>query len=1041
MSVDVGRFPQQVNRGDESIRYEVGVRNTSPTDSTSEPLSLSISLPQGLTLRATSGSGWTCSLPSLSCQNPTVVPAEGSFPVLVLSIVSIDETAPDTVQMAVSASGAGAVFGASGEDSFSFGPALPFGLSVETKSADESGGDETQAGAHPYEVSGAFEITRRRGSSPEILTPVEFLHSGVTELPAGMVANPEAVNAVCNVPTLVAGECPPAAAVGGVRAFFDFGEASAFDVPGPASPPYDVVYRLRPEKGYPAAFGFKTTGPNFLLRFRLRGDGDYGLSEVMPLVPQGPTLHGLSLTFCGYGARLAPGGNRFDRCAKRSDPDVAAKAFLTLGTQCASGPPSTRFVVDSWTRRATYTAGGLPDLRDPNWVVTDSQSPQPTGCAQLTDEWTGGHEPSLALQAGNREADSPVAYTTRLHVPQDGLEDPEGLATAHLKDATVTFPPGVSLNPAIASGLEACTEEQIGLIGTGFPAPNPIRFDTELPRCPDASKIGTVAIETPLFDFTLGGSVFLAAQGENPFGSDYAVYVAVEAPDQGVVAKLPGRLELDPGTGQVSVAFASAPQLPFEDLELRLFSGSRTALASPVTCGDRRATTELTPWSAADPDRPRADEVARPSAEIAITSGPNGSTCAASPAARPFEPGFSAGARDPVAGARTPFSVRVTRPDGAQELARLELSPPAGFAASRRGIPYCSAAQIDAARTSSGRAERAAPSCPAASQVGTTEAAAGAGPSPFRVSGKLYLAGRYKGAPLSVVAITPAVAGPFDLGTIVIRSSFTIDPLTARIGAVTDPMPQIVNGIPLRLRDLRLDLDRPGWTSNPTSCEPASVLGHASGSSGAAAALSQRFQVGDCNALGFRPKLSLRLFGAPPRRGGHPRLRAVLRTREGDANIGRVAVILPGTEHLDNSHIRAVCTRARFEARACPAKSIYGYAKAWSPLLDRPLRGPVYLRSSDGRLPDVVASLDGQIRIDLVGKVDATRGRIRIVLPSVPDVPVSRFELTMEGARKGLLVNNTRLCRAKRRANVLLRGHNGKARRARPVVKVGCGVS
>ncbi|HSK49127.1 MAG TPA: hypothetical protein VK889_01395 [Solirubrobacterales bacterium] len=759
-------------------------------------------------------------------------------------------------------------------------------------------------------------------------------------------------------------------------------------------------------------------------------------------MPQAPALYGVDFTFCGNGVKLSAGplGSLFDRCLERTDPAANPIPFLTLGTQCASGPWSTRFLIDSWTRRGTYTPNGLPDLRDPNWVGAQLQSPQPTGCEQLTEEWTGAREPSIALQSDDREADSPAAYTARIHVPQDGLLDPDGLATAHLKDATVTFPVGVSLNPAVATGLESCTEEQIGLIGTGFAAPNPIRFDAELPECPDASKVGTAAVVTPLFDTDLGGSVFLAAQDENPFGSDYAVYISVEAPDQGVVAKLPGRIELDPVTGQVSVRVADAPQLPFEDLELELFGGPRTVLASPVTCGNRRATAELTPWSAADLAHPAADEVARPSAEVSIAAGPNASACASTLAERPFGLGFSAGARDPVAGARTPFTVRVSRPDGAQELDRLEFSPPAGFAASLREIPYCSAERIAVARGNSGRAERGEPSCPAASQVGITEAAAGAGPSPFRVDGKLYLAGPYKGAPLSVVAVTPAVAGPVDLGTIVIRAAFAVDPLTARVSTVTDPIPQIVNGIPLRLRDLRIDLDRPGWTQNPTSCEAAAVSGRASGSSGATADLSQRFQVGGCQALGFKPKLSLHFLDAPPRRGGHPRLRAVLRPRRGDANIRRAAIVLPATELLDNSHIRTICSRQRSAAGTCPAKSVYGEAKVWSPLLDEPLRGPVYLRASERRLPDLVAALDGQIEIELAGRMDAFRGRIRSTFEAVPDVPVSRFQLTMYGGRRGLLVNNTRLCRAKPRAAAFFRAHNDKSRRVASAVRVeGCG--
>jgi hypothetical protein len=1040
LGVEIGRFPEQINRGDESVRYEVEVTNTSPADPTSGALNLAISLPPGLTLKAASGAGWSCSPALLSCDSSAAVPAGGSYPVLGLSSVWIDATAPDTVHVGVSASGAGAASAASAEDSFSFGPAVPFGLLfADTFVADEAGAAETQAGAHPYEVSGAFETPLRRGPVPGSLVPVESLHGGVTELPAGMIANPRAAEAVCDFAALELGECPIAAAVGGVKAFMEPEEMPPGGVPNAEAPKDRVVYRLRGEEGFPATFGFKTEGLAYVIRFRLRSDGDYGLSQVFPLIPQSPIVYGIGFAFCGYGVKLKFDGTQFDRCTRRTDLDANPKAFLTLATSCANGPPLTRFAVDSWIHRGRYAASGLPDLTDPNWSVIDVNSPALTGCAQLTEEWTGADEPSFSLGSGGRAADSPATYTARLHIPQDGLEDPSGLATSHLEDATVSLPPGLSLNPAFADGLKACSEEQIGLIGTGFPSPSRIRFDGDFPDCPDASKIGTVSVDTPLFAEALGGSIYLAAQRQNPFGSEYAAYVAIEAKSLGIIAKLPARIELDPGTGQITATLPDGPQLPFEDIELSFFGGGRSVLASPVTCGDHEVSSALTPWSAADPDRPRADEIARPADRLAIDSGPHGSACVSSPAERPLDAGFSAASTAPVAGAESPFRAGFTRPDGSQELDRLEVSPPPGFVASLRGVAYCSEARIAAATAGSGRAERGVPSCPPASLIGTVSAGAGPGATPLYVTGNLYLGGPYKGAPLSAVAIIPALAGPFDLGNVVIRSALEVDRGTARITAVTDRIPPIVGGIPLRLRDVRVRLDRPGWGRNPTSCNAMSVDAAAFGSNGAVTRISSRFQVEGCAALGFKPKLALGFSGAPTRRGGHPRLRAVLKARSGDANIRRATMVLPKTEYLDNSHIRTICTRLRFAIRACPARSIYGYARAWSPLLDRPLRGPVYLRSSDGKLPDLVASLDGQIQVDLAARIDSVRGRIRIGFEALPDVPLRKFELTMPGGRRGLLVNNTELCRARPRADVFFRGQNGKARQTHPVVKAGCG--
>lgn len=1043
LSVEIDRFPAQINRGDESIRFEVAVGNSSALDPTSGTLSLDFSLAPGLTLMAASGADWDCSPDLLSCESSTAVPAGSSFPLLSLSSVWIDEMAPDTVHVGVIASGGGAGSPVSAEDSFTFGPAAPFGLLfADALVADEAGATEAQAGAHPYEVSGAFETSLRRGSVPGSLIPAEDLHGGVTELPAGLIASLQAASAVCDFAALEQNECPDAAAVGGVKAFMEPKEMPPGGVPNAESPKDRVVYRLRGEEGFPATFGFKTEGLAYVMRFRLRSDGDYGLSQVFPLIPQTPTVNGISFSFCGYGVKFRSTVDpEFDRCMRRPDPGANPVPFLTLATSCADGPPVTRFAVDSWVHRGRQTGSGLPDLTDPNWSVLEAPLPPLTGCEQLTEEWTGVDEPTFGFQADSLAADSPVAYTANLHIPQDGLEDPDGLATSHLKGATISFPPGVSLNTATADGLQACSAAQIGLLGSGFPAPNRIRFDARLPNCPPASRIGTASLDTPLFEAPLGGSIFLAAQKANPFGSDYAIYVAIEAPAQGVVAKLPVKLDLDPGSGQITATLLDGPQLPIEDLELRFFGGSRAALASPVTCGAHLVSTALTPWSAADPDHPRPDEIARPADEVSIASGPNGSPCPGAAAERPFGVEFSAGSSDPVAGASSPFTARLTRPDGAQELDRFEFSPPAGFSAALRGVPYCPEAGIAAARASTGRAEQGAPSCPAAAQVGSTSSGAGAGASPFYLPGRLYLAGPYKDAPLSLVAITPALAGPFDLGNLVVRSALAVDPSTARATATSDPLPRVVGGIPLRIRDLRIALDRPGFGRNPTSCDAASVDATAVGSGGARAGLSNRFQVGECGRLAFRPKLSLRLGGSTGK-SGHPSLTARLTQPRGQANVGRVAIVLPATQYLEQRHIRGVCTRSQFARRACPARSVYGRAEVESPSLDQPLKGPVYLRSSAHDLPDLVVALRGQRRqpleINVVGRVDSVGERIRIRFGSVPDVPVSRFVLRMQGGRKGLLVNNTRLCRSSPRAAVKLVGQNGKASFRTPAARTDC---
>jgi hypothetical protein len=313
------------------------------------------------------------------------------------------------------------------------------------------------------------------------------------------------------------------------------------------------------------------------------------------------------------------------------------------------------------------------------------------------------------------------------------------------------------------------------------------------------------------------------------------------------------------------------------------------------------------------------------------------------------------------------------------------------------------------------------------------------GPRPFYLDrGRLYLAGPFRGAPLSLVAVIPVVAGPFDLGAVVDRIALRVDPRTAQITAASDPLPTILHGIPLNIRDLRLALDRPGFVQGPTDCSPMSVDATVHGVAGGRANVSDRFQVGECGALGFKPKLSLRFLG-PTHRSGHPALRVTLMPRRGDANVRRASVVLPGTQLLDNRHIRTICSRERYAAGTCPAGSVYGHARAWSPLLDRPLAGPVYLRSSRRELPDLVASLDGQLRIDLVGRIDSVDARLRGTFEALPDVPISKFVLNMQGGSKGLLVNNTELCKARPRAVALFDAQNGRSVTLKPVARAGCG--
>jgi hypothetical protein len=454
-------------------------------------------------------------------------------------------------------------------------------------------------------------------------------------------------------------------------------------------------------------------------------------------------------------------------------------------------------------------------------------------------------------------------------------------------------------------------------------------------------------------------------------------------------------------------------------LQLTLRGGPNAPIAMPTSCGTAKTTGTLTPWSA-----PQSGPPAEPWDAFEVKWDDSGAPC---PASLPFAPKLSAGVTNPEAGADSPFVFHLTREDREQMFRAVnDVRLPAGLMADISSVARCGSAAADAG------------TCGRESQIGEALITSGTGSLPIQVKGRVYLTEGYKGAPFGLSIEVPAIAGPFDLGTVVVRGAIRINPVTAEVSVDTDPMPTILEGTPLRLRDIVLDLDRPGFVVNPTDCDPMEVAADILGSEGAAATVADRFQVTDCAALGFKPKLSMSFTGAT-HRSAHPAVRAVLKAREGDANIGRAVVILPKTEYLENAHLENVCTRTQYAADDCPKDSVYGYAKAWSPLLDEPLEGPVYLRSSNHELPDLVASLDGQIHLDLAGKIDSVNERMRTTFWAVPDAPVSKFVLRMKGGDHGLLVNNTELCRAKPRLSVELTGHNGKVSRSNPLVRADCG--
>ena len=537
----------------------------------------------------------------------------------------------------------------------------------------------------------------------------------------------------------------------------------------------------------------------------------------------------------------------------------------------------------------------------------------------------------------------------------------------------------------------------------------------------------------------LHGSIFIAKPFDNPFNSLLATYFTVEDPRYGIFAKLAARVEPDPVTGQLTTRLEENPQLPLEDAKVHLFTGSRAPLQTPLTCGPHLTSTALVPWST--PDTANAE----PGSSFSSTAFPTGGPCPATEGQAPNAPKLIAGTLNPQAGAFSPLTLKLSREDGSQRMAKLETTFPDGLTAELAGVAQCTDAQIAAAQArnkpNEGALEIASPSCPASSEVGTLDAAAGAGPTPFHITGHLYLAGPYKGAPLSLLAITPAVAGPFDLGSVAVRIAVYLDPETGQARAVSDPFPQILQGIPVDLRSVAVKTGRAGFTLNPTSCEPKSFAGTETSTLSQVAPLSAAFQVGGCGSLKYKPKLTARLFG-PIHRGGHPRFRSVFTARAGDANTARVSFALPRSEFIDQAHFRTICTRVQFAANQCPAGSVYGHVKATSPLVDYTVEGPIYLRSSSHKLPDVVAVLKGPpsqpIEVDLDGRVDSVNGGIRTTFETVPDLPVTKAIITLQGAKKGLFQNSTNICKGNFYATAKLTAQSGTPLTLQPKVIADC---
>jgi hypothetical protein len=848
----------------------------------------------------------------------------------------------------------------------------------------------SQAGDHP-DLSVNLALKQEPGGGPHANT-----REVVYDLPPGLLGNPNAVSR-CTTAQLVGTDvnnptnetaCPVDAQIGLVTVTLGgpFGTTTLAEPMYNMVPPADAVARL----------GFYASTFVVVVDAEVRSDGDYGVTltsrgigATLPLISVDSTTWGVpadeshdperitpyEAVHCGGAPCTAPGEQ-----PRRSG--LSPVPFLYNPTRCGVA------------QDVKVTARSYPLPQQP---VSDTDSlPPVSGCGKLE------FEPRLTLTPTSHAAATPTGLDAELTIPQN--ETVNGLATSQLRHATVTLPEGVTIAPGAGDGLAACSAAEV-------------RFGTRLPAaCPEAAKIATVEIDSPPLAEPIEGAVY---QRTPVKGDLFGVWLVAD--ELGLHLKLPGKVQAHPLTGQLSASFVGTPQseglpqAPVRSFELHFKSGPRAPLATPAACGTYVASYEFVPWA--------GGPVVSGGAPMSFDQG-----CATGG----FSPELSAGTTNPVAGAFAPFVTTLGRESNERNVASFGVTLPPGVSAKLAGVALC-----EGMAAVSG-------DCPPASRVGTGRVAVGPGtaplwlPQPGKESIDVFLSGPYKGAPYSLVVNAPAQAGPFDLGTVVTRATIHVDPKTAQPTVSSDPLPQILEGVPISYRTIHVDVDRPRFALNPTSCKQMRVRGTVISTAGQLATPTSRFQVGGCADLGFKPRLSLHLIGRTTR-GGHPRLRAVLRPRKGDANIARTNVTLPLAVFLDQAHIRTICTRVQFAQDRCPKGSVYGHATARTPLLGEPLSGPVYLRSSSNPLPDLVAALAGPVEIEVAGRIDSVKGRgIRTVFAAVPDAPVTKFVLTMRGGAKGLLVNSRNLCKRPVRAQLVMDAHSGKRRKSNPILQNDC---
>jgi hypothetical protein len=930
--------------------------------------------------------------------------------------------------------------------------AVPFGFENFTDQVTGmDGSTDTQAGDHPYETTVSFMANTAYvpGASASFFNATGLSVLGgltaergaikdfVVDLPPGFVGNPQVVpkcpgykvgdpisEAESNNPEEKAGSsalnCPLSTQVGVVTIYLN---PTSTQEALSREEPFQIalsrvetvpIYNIEPDKGYPAEFAFEAGGKPITLFVSVNEETNYGVRVIVPDIPAFGSVVGASATFFGTPATDGNANNQNPLAGLSSSGfgigSLEPVPFLQNPVDCAGGPQVAKVSMDTWQHPGAWPAGGQPDLGGPNWAhATTTAFPSITGCNLLQ------FNPGIEVLPDTSQADEPSGLAVHLRVPQ--AQQRELLAvTPELKDATVTLPQGVSVSPSAADGLAGCSDGQFGL-------ESPSRGG-----CPLASVLGSVQIFTPLLPGPLEGHVFLGVPHCDPCSSADAsdgnmFRIFLEAEGSGVVIKKVGTIYANPSTGQLTTVFTNNPQLPFSDLELHFKSGLRAPLAMPQSCGTFATTSDLVPWSSPV----TAD--ANPSSQFSVDWDGHGGAC---PSVLPFGPYFSAGTSNANAGQFSPLTVTFGREDREQDLAAIAVRTPPGLLGTLTGLPLC------------GEPQASLGTCSDASRIGSMTVAAGPGGHPFYEKGALYLTGPYKGAPFGLSIVVPTVAGPFNLGNVVVRATVNVDSHTAALTVTSDAFPQVIDGIPLRLRTANVTVDRPGFIFNPTNCAQLHVEATITGAQGAVSNVSAPFAVAGCHGLSFAPKFSVYTSGRTSRVNGAS-LDAKLNYPSGpQSNISKVKVELPRALPSRLTTLQKACPAATFDANpaSCPAASVVGVAKAVTPVLPTPLTGPAYFVSHGGEaFPNLVVILQGYgVRIDLVGDTFISKAGITSsTFTNVPDVQVSSFELYLPEGPDSALAANGNLCKQQLVMPATFTGQDGAQLKENVKLKVtGC---